>query len=87
MVRKTLCIDDPVLRFTGEHSLDLLEDGGELRLWCLKQTELPCRWLTPEHGALGETFPAESVLSHGDVVISFNTIDLAPEVECLEIHA
>ena len=73
MIREALVINDLPFTLSCEHSLHLLEDGSILHLSFLEQAKLPGGLLTPVEGPLRETFVANSVLSHRNVVVSFNS--------------
>ena len=87
LVGETLCVHNPALGLTSEHRLNLLKNGHELHLWGLQQAELPGSRLAPEYGTLGQTFTTQSILANCNVIVRFNSIDFAPEVESLEAHA
>ena len=68
-----MSVDDLTLTLTGEHRLELLEDGSELHGRGRQDAELPRRGLAPEHRALWEVLMTDRVLADGDVVVSFNS--------------
>ena len=73
LIRVALVVDNLALALTCEHSLELLENLRKLHLRGLHDAELPRCGLAPEHGALREFLVTNGVLSHGDVVIRFNS--------------
>ena len=56
ILRVALSINNDSLWLSCEHSLDLFENMGELKLTFLQHAELPGVWLTPEHASLREVF-------------------------------
>ena len=73
LIRVALVVDNLALALTCEHSLELLENLRKLHLRGLHDAELPRCGLAPEHGALREVLVSNGVLSHGDVVVRFNS--------------
>ena len=73
LIRVALVVDNLALALSCKHSLELLENLRKLHLRGLHDAELPRCGLAPEHGALREVLVSNGVLSHGDVVVRFNS--------------